>query len=76
MSSELEYLKNKLEIAKSKIVNNDDGDLFCVTCGSELNLVEDKYNEEVYYCLECLEKSWRHDEMIVEGFEESPDVGD
>ncbi len=76
MSGKLTFLNKKMAEAEKNVVNNDDGDLYCVTCGEEDNLVEDKYNEEVFYCLVCLEKSWRHDEMIYEGFEEGPDVGD
>jgi len=72
----MSYFNKKMEDFKSRVVNNDDGELYCATCGAEKNLVEDKNNEGIYYCLECLEKSWRHDEMIVMGYETSPEVGD
>jgi len=76
MSGELEYLKKKMEGFKKLVVDNSNGELSCITCGSEKNLVEDKHNEEVYYCLECLERAWTHDEMVYEGFEESDVAGD
>ena len=76
MSNELEYLKKKMAYFKSKVVNNENGELFCITCGAESNLVEDDHNEEVYYCLECLERAWTHDEMVYEGYEESDVAGD
>jgi len=74
--SELEYLKKKMEDFKSRVIDNSDGELSCITCGSEENLVEDKHNEGVYYCLHCLERAWTHDEMVVEGYEESDGAGD
>ena len=76
MSGELEYLKKKMEYFRSKIVNNDDGELFCIKCGAEDELIEDDYNEEVYYCFECLERARTHDEMVYEGFEESDGSSD
>ncbi len=76
MTGILENLKKRMDIAKAQIIDNSDGNFYCMTCGSEEELVEDINNKGIYYCLQCLEKSWRHDEMIYEGFEEAPEVGD
>ena len=73
---ELKFYKEKMKYFKSKIIDNSDGEEFCPICGSEKDLVEDDYNEGVFYCMICLERSLRHDEMIMEGYEDSPDVGD
>jgi late competence protein required for DNA uptake (superfamily II DNA/RNA helicase) len=74
--SELEYLKKKMDSFKARVIDNNNGELYCITCGAEKDLVEDEHNEGVFYCLHCLERAWTHDEMIVEGFEESDGIGD
>ena len=73
---ELLYYKEKMKYFKSKIIDNSNEEEVCPLCGSLKDLVEDDHNEGVFYCMECLERSLKHDEMIYEGYEESPDVGD
>ena len=66
---ELEFFNKKMEEFKKRVIDNKDEEHCCMTCGSTENLVEDQNNEGIYYCLHCLERAWRHDEMVVEGYE-------
>ncbi len=73
---EFSYYNKKLKELKERIIDNIDGEKYCFLCNSLENLIEDEFNEEVFYCLECMSRSLKHDEMIINDYEESPDVGD
>jgi len=36
----------------------------CVSCGTAKNLVEDRNNEEVYYCKTCYHRTREHEFLI------------
>ncbi len=69
-------IEQKIEQLQEKIVFKSSEIHSCIYCGSNINLIQDISDDEMFSCFECAKKSLIHDEMIVEGFESSPDVGD
>ncbi|MBN2693148.1 hypothetical protein JXR93_00675 [bacterium] len=69
-------IEKRIERLKEKVVYELSDVHNCIYCGSNINLLKDISDDEVFFCFECAKKSLIHDEMVYEGLETSPDVGD
>ncbi len=76
MSFDFKYYNEKIDDLKKNIINNDLKLYKCIYCDSTENLIRDFSQEDIFYCLKCLEKVVMQDEMIYNGVESDFFEGD
>ncbi len=76
MNFDFKYYNEKIDELKKNIINNDLKLYKCIYCDSVENLIRDFSQEDIFYCLKCLEKVVMQDEMVYNEIESDFFEGD
>ncbi len=76
VSFDFKYYNEKIAEFKKNIINNDLKLYKCIYCDSIENLIRDFSQEDIFYCLKCLEKVVMQDEMVYNEIESDFFEGD